>query len=205
MMGRIKMLLKAMLRGVGLLFCFMMGVLLMIVGMEELLGAPITPENTPTQDLIGTLSARPVRELSGKRVEYIDIHLNEYPECRFQIIGDAMSATKWGQMHNCLYFGDTVYIKVPLDKYHEYKEQLNVQEYRYTFPVYAFRGQSCTFLTLSDYCDETNSSIGAGIVCLLMGTGMVLAILLDIRIRKERKQRRARRGKQNTKHKQSAN
>ncbi len=155
----------------------------MIYGLVELFGSPSTPKNTSTANITGTLIGRPHRQFDGKSVEYIDISLNEYPGCRFKIGGDAMSVTKWGQMRNCLYIGDTVYLKVHESEYNDYLEWLDNGEHVFGFNVLAFKGKTCTFLTLSDYCKETSSNIGEGIFILLMGGALAFVIVQDIRKR----------------------
>jgi hypothetical protein len=185
----LKSILSSIVRFIGYIFIGLLAIVLIVCGFSMLFGPPVSPKDIAVATVTGALSANPeVNNMSGKtRHSNIRLLLNKYPNRSFNIDGDAYFASKWGMVNDYVFAGDSMTMEVAADDFKNNLELQTAPDHMLPVAVYSLRDKEHTYLTLTDYCKEANSSVGAGIVALIMGLGMALALILGFRKKRKRK------------------
>lgn len=161
-------------------------VLLIFAGLATLVAPPVAPDDIAVASVTGTLAENPdVNEYGRNR--RVRLQLIEYPANSFVISGDAFEATAWGMINDYVGKGDTVHLEVAAEDYNNNIQTPPTQERFPQVSVYAFQGRGQVFLTLTDYCKETNSNTWTGIVIIIFGGGFAFALYYELRNKKKRK------------------
>ncbi len=164
-------------------------ILLIVAGLVTIFSPPVTESDIAVAGVSGTLEVKPEVHSYG-RDRYIRLLLTEYPNRSFNIDGDAYNATKWVPLTEDVNAGDEVQMEVSAEDNKNSIERERVPERMMPVAVYALRSKGVAYLSLADYCKEANSNTGAGVVALVMG--VLLGIALYFQLRGNRKKRRAR-------------
>ena len=181
------MTLLSIIRFTGYLIVGIVAFLLIVAGFSVLLSPPVSPKDIHIVEVSGTLAQSPEIHSYGKHT-YIRLLLNKYANRSFNIDGDAYYATKWLAMDE-IYTGDSVYMEVSAD---DYKNNLaNRESPKRMLPVAVFglRNKDHIFLSLTDYCKETNANANAWVGVVLLVIGSVFTFALYSHLKQKRKRR----------------
>lgn len=167
-------------RIIAYLFVGFLAFVFIVGGLSTLFGDPVSPKDIHTVEIQGTLAANPEINSYGKR-RNIRLLLNEYPLRSFNIDGDAFYATKYVVMNDNLTKGDGVFLGVSADDYKDNIQQQTRPERVLPVAVYECRTREHVFLSLADYCKEANSNTWPGIISLVVGIVLGVALYFDVR------------------------
>jgi hypothetical protein len=153
-----------------------MGSMFLMMSLGMLLGGPTSVEDLHLQSVTGRLAAIPEVNATGKSPS-VRIRLQEYPGEVFGITGSAFGATRYAMITDYAQPGDTVTLQV----------RRTDEEALSAGAVCGFRRGPHVFLKPEDYCrEEHKDNRGAGMVALIMGVGMVLGMVYDVRQRRRK-------------------
>ncbi len=178
-MRTIKLILRAIGNAFAYLIVGMMTIVFISGGISILFSPTVTPDNIEVTSVAGTLAEHPAANTYG-RSQYIRLRLKEYPDCVFSIEGDALEATKWGTIDECVGVGDSVFLNVDSEDFDAGQSSDESTDGPSFHAVYSFRTKACTLLKLDDYCREANSNQWLGWGFLLFGAALVWGIVAGI-------------------------
>ena len=174
-MQSVKKILSKIVRFITVTLLALFCICLIIGGISELTGPPITPKDIKVVSVVGTLAANPEVNDQGKH-RNARLLLNEYPNRSFNIFGDAFYATKSGIINDYVSAGDTVFMEVSAEDYQNNMIGVQAPDHMLPVDVYSLNSKGQDFLTLADYCKEANSNGWVSVVGILVGGLFLFAI-----------------------------
>lgn len=174
-------------RAIGFVLVALLCISLILGGLGQLFGPPLSPGDIKVTTLTGTLATNPEIE-DYRKDRSVRLLLNEYPSRSFNIVDDAFTATKSGIINDNVSSGDTVFLEVAAEDYESNIATAGTPERMLPVTVYGFRSKTQVFLSIADYCKSANSNGWVGIVCLVFGITLSLATYFGLR--KERQLRK---------------